>query len=46
MKLSRTFIIDLFSIAVMFGLSVWAWGQLPPHARVPIHFDITGTPDK
>ena len=44
MKLSRIFIINLLFIAAMFGLSTWAWVQLPPNAQIPTRFDFDGTP--
>ena len=46
MKLSRVFMINLLFISAMFSLSIWTWGQLPAGTRVPVHFDITGSPDK
>lgn len=41
----RIFIINMLFITAMLGLSIWAWGQLPPNAQVPVHFDIKGSPD-
>lgn len=32
-------------VAAMLLLGLWAWGQLPPDARVPIHFNARGEVD-
>jgi uncharacterized membrane protein len=33
-------------LAGMVGISLWAWDQIPDGAQVPIHFDLTGEPDR
>lgn len=38
----------MFSVAVIGAMllaSAWAWGQLPPEARVPVHWGVSGEPD-
>ena len=32
-------------IALMFAVSLWAWGQVPAGAQVPIHWNASGQPD-
>ena len=32
-------------IAAMLGIAWWAWGQLPPDARIAIHWGLSGEPD-
>lgn len=38
-------LLHLAAIAAMLGLSAWAWGQLPPDARVPTHWNLAGDVD-
>jgi immunity protein, SdpI family len=33
-------------IAVMAGLSAWAWNQIPDDAKVPVHWNIEGVADR
>ena len=33
-------------LLVMFAIAVWAWPQLPADARVPVHWNINGEPDR
>ena len=33
-------------LAGMVGVSLWAWDQIPDGAKVPLHFDLTGEPDR
>jgi uncharacterized membrane protein len=33
-------------LAGMAGVSLWAWDQIPDGAQVPIHFNLTGEPDR
>lgn len=33
-------------IVFVFSLSAWAWCKLPADARVPVHWGISGTPDR
>jgi uncharacterized membrane protein len=33
-------------LAAMVGVSLWAWDQIPDGAQVPIHFTLTGEPDR
>jgi uncharacterized membrane protein len=33
-------------LASMVGVSLWVWDQIPDGAQVPIHFDLTGEPDR
>ncbi|MFK7801500.1 MAG: SdpI family protein [Anaerolineae bacterium] len=44
-KYTKMWIASGISIAIMFGVSLWAWFQIPAGAVVPIHFDISGKPD-
>ncbi|NIA24499.1 MAG: DUF1648 domain-containing protein [Gammaproteobacteria bacterium] len=37
---------SLFVVAVMFAVSMWAWGKLPPGSQIPVHFGPDGTPDR
>ena len=32
-------------LVILFGISLWAWFQIPAGTAVPIHFDINGNPD-
>lgn len=36
---------SLVIVATMLGVSAWAWGQLPPGASVPVHWDVNGEPN-
>ena len=33
-------------LVLLFGVSLWAWFQIPAGAQVPVHFDINGNPDR
>ncbi len=46
MKLKVIFIVNMLLVAAMLTLSIWAWGQLPFDAQVPVHFDIKGSADE
>ncbi len=38
-------IVTLAAVAIMAGISAWAWGQLPDDAQLPIHWGIDGEAD-
>ena len=44
MKVSRVFIINWLLVIGMFGLSIWAWLQLPSDAQIATRFDFDGLP--
>jgi uncharacterized membrane protein len=33
-------------LAGMVGVSLWAWDQIPDGAQIPVHFTLTGEPDR
>jgi uncharacterized membrane protein len=33
-------------LAGMVGVSLWAWDQIPDGARIAVHFDLSGEPDR
>ena len=45
LKYLKMWIASGITIALMFGVSLWAWLQVPVGTQVPIHFDISGNPD-
>jgi len=34
------------TLAIMLGIILWVGAQLPTGEKIPVHFDITGTPDR
>ena len=46
MNLRPMLIVNGLLVAVMAGISIWAWGVIPENAQIPIHFNIHGTPDR
>ena len=45
-KLRNYLIFSGIVAAIMFGLSAWAWGQIPADAQIPVHWGINGEPDR
>lgn len=45
-KYTKMWIASGIAVVIMFGISLWAWFQIPAGTPVPIHFDISGTPDR
>lgn len=45
-KFTKMWIASGIAVVIMFGISLWAWFQIPAGTPVPIHFDISGTPDR
>jgi uncharacterized membrane protein len=39
-------IINTLIVLGMFGLSVWAWQQIPDTQQIPVHYGLDGTPDR
>ena len=33
-------------VAIMFAISAWAWLQLPADAQIPVHWGVSGQPDR
>src|SRR5436305_10587790 len=33
-------------VVAMLIMSAWAWGQLPPGAKIPVHWAANGVPDR
>jgi uncharacterized membrane protein len=46
MNLRPMLIANSTLIATMAGLSAWAWTRLPDEARVPVHWNLAGEPDR
>ena len=44
-NLRRIWAVSGLMIALMFAVSLWAWGQVPADAQVPIHWNAAGQPD-
>lgn len=44
-KYTKMWIASGIVIAIMLGISLWAWLQIPAGAQVPTHFDINGNAD-
>lgn len=44
-KYRKMWIASGVALAIMFGVSFWAWFQIPAGTPVPIHFDINGNAD-
>lgn len=45
MQLRAFHVVSAVSLLLMFGLSVYAWTQLPPDAEVPVHWNLAGEVD-
>ncbi len=45
MKLRLLTILIVVSVAGMLAVSVWAWGQIPDSAQIPIHWGLDGQPN-
>lgn len=45
MRLRPLLVAAVLVLAVQLGLSVWAWGQIPAGELVPVHWDVSGSPD-
>jgi immunity protein, SdpI family len=45
MNLRPFAIVAAVAVAIMIGLSAWAWGQVPDDAQIPIHWALDGTPN-
>lgn len=44
-NLRRIWAVSGIIIALMVAVSLWAWGQVPADAQVPIHWNAAGQPD-
>lgn len=44
--LTRLLVVSGVVAVLMFTLSLWAWGQLPGDALIPVHWGIDGQPDR
>lgn len=45
-NLKTTWLISALFIVLMFGLSAWAWVQLPADASLPVHWNMAGEADR
>ena len=45
MQLRAFHVVSAVSLVLMFGLSLYAWTQLPPDAEVPVHWNLAGEVD-
>ncbi|MCX6050587.1 MAG: SdpI family protein [Chloroflexi bacterium] len=43
---SKLWLFSGIVLLVMAGLSVWAWQRLPAAAAIPVHWNLSGTPDR
>lgn len=46
MNLRPMLFVNAALLAGMVGVSLWAWDQIPDGAQVPIHFNLSGEPDR
>lgn len=46
MNIRPLLIVNTILILAMAGISVWAWGQIPDGAQVPVHWNFEGTADR
>jgi uncharacterized membrane protein len=40
------FLMNSFVVLAMLFLSAWAWNQIPDTQQIPVHYDISGLPDR
>ena len=45
MQLRSFHVVSAMTLVLMFGLSAYAWIQLPPDAQVPVHWNLSGEID-
>jgi uncharacterized membrane protein len=46
MSQKRLLILNSLMVLSMFCLAAWAWQQIPDTQRIPVHYDISGVPDR